>query len=111
MTKNTVLDFTTTCNNIIDNIKNSLYKKNTLYNVSEQILLTSNVHKFIEFILHFTNNNKKCETTLTTLSLYIIHILKELQNKILNSDIILGQSILNCADEIHDLIIMELNKN
>lgn len=110
MTKNTVLDFTTTCNNIIDNIKNSLYKKNTLYNVSEQILLTSNVHKFIEFILHFTNNNKKCETTLTTLSLYIIHILKELQNKILNSDIILGQSILNCADEIHDLIIMELNK-
>jgi len=104
MTKNSILYFTDNCNHNINNIKN------TLYNVSEQNLLTSNVHKFIEFILHFTNNNKKCEYTLTSLSLYIIHILNELQNKILHSNMITGQAILNCADEIHDLIIMELNK-
>ena len=111
MTRYIIKNFTNTFNQHILNIEQSLSKKYTLFNTIEQNLLTSNVHKFIEFILHFTNNNKKCETTLTTLSLYIIHLLKELQNKILNSDILSGQSILNCADEIHSLIIIDLNKN
>jgi len=110
MTKNSILYFTTTCKNNIEIIQNSLSKKNALYNVTEQNILTSNVHKFIEFILHFTNNNIKCNTILTTLSLYIIHILNELQNKLLNSDIILGQAILNCANEMYELIVMDFNK-
>jgi len=110
MSKNTVIYFTATFNQHLLNIQNSLLKKNTLYNTSEQNLLTSNVLKFIEFILHFTNNNKKCVNGICTLSLYITHILNELQNKIVYSDIISGQSILNCIDEIQDLIIFELNK-
>ena len=110
MSKNTIIYFTATCNQHVVNIQNSLVKKNTLYDTSEQNLLTSYVLKFIEFILHFTNNNKKCVNGICTLSLYITHILNELQNKIVYSDIISGQSILNCIDEIQDLIIFELNK-
>ena len=110
MSKNTIIYFTATCDQHVVNIQNSLLKKNTLYDTSEQIFLTSNVHKFIEFILHFTNNNKKCVNVISTLSLYITHILNELQNKIVYSDIVSGQTILNCIDEIQELIIFELDK-
>ena len=110
MSKNTVIYFTANCNQHLLNIQNSLLKKNTLYDTSEQNLLTSNVLKFIEFILHFTNNNKKCVNSISTLPLYITHILNELQNKIVYSDIVSGQSILNCVDDIQELIIFELNK-
>jgi hypothetical protein len=110
MSKNTIIYFTATCNQHVVNIQNSLVKKNTLYDTSEQNLLISNVLKFIEFILHFTNNNKKCYNGLSTLSLYITHILNEMQNKIVYSDIISGQKILHCVDDIQELIIFELNK-
>ena len=110
MSKNTVIYFTTNCNQHLLNIQNSLLKKNELYDTSEQNLLTSNVLKFIEFILHFTNNNKKCINSISTLPLYITHILNELQNKIVYSDIITGQKILHCVEDIQELIIFELNK-
>ena len=110
MSKNTIIYFTTTCNQHLINIQNSMLKKNTLYDTSELNLLTSNVLKFIEFILHFTNNNKKCNNGLSTLSLYITHLLNEMQNKIVYSDIISGQKILDCVDDIQELIIFELNK-
>ena len=110
MSKNTIIYFTATCNQHLVNIQNSLLKKKTLYDSNEQNLLTSNVLKFIEFILHFTNNNKKCVNGICTLSLYITHILNELQNKIVYSDIVSGQTILNCVDDIQELIIFELDK-
>ena len=110
MSKNTIIYFKATCSQHLFNIQNSLIKKNTLYDTSELNLLTSNVLKFIEFILHFTNNNNKCVNGLSTLSLYITHILNEMQNKIVYSDIISGQKILYYVDDIQELIIFELTK-
>ena len=112
MGKNIILFFRTSFNKHMKLINDILIYKKNLSNKSIENNLTYNIHQFIEFILHFTNNNNKiCKDILSTLTLYISHLLNNLQNNILNNDNTSLENISNCMKEIYYLINMPLYHN
>ena len=108
MRENMILYFRTSFNKHKCAINDILVYKKNVSNKSTENNLTCSVHKFIEFILHFTNNTKTCKDILSTLTLYISHLLNNLQNNIVHNDITSSKNILNCIKEIYYLINMPI---